>query len=124
MRPVQGKTKIKRSRLDGYGVFAVKDIRAGEVIEQMPALCILDQHVSGHGKKDPHSPLNTHCYFPTGLRERWVGTGTSSFYNASRKFNAEPEFFFDIDEGDWITIYATRGIKAGEEITLDYLQEQ
>jgi len=120
MRPVQGKTKIKRSGIHGYGVFALKDIRTGEVIEMMPALAVRHDHLSQKGRKD--GPLNTHTYHPTELHEVWIGTGTSSFYNAARNFNADIEY--EWDEGDWIRIVARRGIRLGEEITLDYLQDQ
>lgn len=122
MRPVQGKTKILKSGIHGYGVFAVKDIRSGEIIEQMPALAIRHIDLSSHGLKNPHSPINTHAYEHPGLREIWIGTGTSSFYNSSATPNAN--FGTVFDEIAWIMVWAMRGIREGEEITLDYLQEQ
>ena len=126
MRPVQGKTTLKRSRIHGWGVFATKAIRAGEVVEQMPALAIKNQHINGHGWKSPNSPLVTHAYEPDGLQEVWIATGTSSFFNHSDTPNASFHTLWGTidgaESGDWIVIWAERGIKKGEEITLSYLE--
>jgi len=125
VRPVQGKTKVARSRIHGWGVFAAKDIRTGEVVEMMPALPIRHDHISAKGHKDAQCILNTHVYNPVGLHEVWVGTGNSSFFNAAHNFNAEIEYDWDRDDNpyDWIRITAIRPIRRGEEITLDYLQD-
>lgn len=122
MRPIQGKTQVLRSGIHGYGVFARKDIRPWEVVERMPALAIRDDHISAKGHKDEHCPLSTHAYHPMFLHEVWIGTGTSSFYNSADDANAQ--FEFEWEEGDWICIVATRAIKRGEEVTLNYLQDE
>lgn len=118
MRPVQGKTVIQRSSIHGWGVFATKDIKAGEIVEQMPALVIYASELR-NGVAD-ESMLATHAYEPVGLRETWIGTGTQSFYNSNSDPNATYEYHWGDDDGDWITITALTRIKDGQEITLHY----
>lgn len=120
MRPVQGKTALRRSNIHGRGVFATKDIKAGEIIEQMPALAIRHDEVSNKGWRNEYLFLHTHAYEPVGLHELWVGTGTLSFYNSSGNPNAEYEYDMEDDLESWITIIARRQIRKGQEITLHY----
>jgi len=113
------KIEVKDSRTHGVGVFAKKSIKKNEVLEEdhfiilkgdwhkLPRL--MQEYIFGWTKDMPDYKSKAALVF-----------GTGAIYNSSSKPNAE-----------WLTetrkkrfiYYATKNIKAGEEILIDYGEE-
>jgi len=101
----QNKVIVKRSRLHGYGVFAGKNFKKGEVIED----CYF---ILSKGGDDGIEDF----YFD--VRGRYaVFLGYGSIYNHSDDPNAD--YFINVK--DRVTTFkADRPIKKGEEISISY----
>ncbi len=97
---------IARSDIHGWGLFARKDIRRGQVVDESPLEFIADQPPE----------LDGHSYeVPTGYA---VPKGDGACANSSDNANAT----WSID-GDVVRITATRMIPRDIEVTLDYIVE-
>jgi SET domain-containing protein len=100
-----GKLIVKKSRIHGYGVFAQKKIKKGELVEECCALVF---------------PGNDDCLseyaFAFG-RKAMVLTGYGCLYNHSDDHNLNHEV--DI-KNRIVTFKARREIKKGEEIFITY----
>jgi SET domain-containing protein len=110
------KIEVRNSKLHGVGVFAKKTIKKNEVLEEDPFILLkgdwhklprlLQEYIFGWTKDMPDYKSKAALVF-----------GTGAIYNSSPKPNAE-----------WLTetrkkrfvYYATKNIKAGEEIMIDY----
>lgn len=99
----------------GRGVFARRDLAAGELIEVCPVIVM--------GGADEQSLLDrTHLfdyYFAWGEHPELaaVALGCGSLYNHS--YHANADHVCDVAGGE-IRIYAHRAIREGEEITINY----
>ena len=105
-----GALEVRAAGTKGRGVFAAKAFKKGEVIEVAPALRV--------PKGEEAIFLATflaNYLFATQEDGSVIGLGYTSLYNHSNKPSAD---FFVNDT--IVAIKATRNIKAGEEITLDY----
>lgn len=99
----------------GRGVFARRDIAAGELIEVCPVI-VMD------GSDEPGLLDRTQLYnyyFAWGQKEESaaMALGYGSLYNHS--YHANADHIRDL-AGDEIRIYACRTIRSGEEITINY----
>lgn len=98
----------------GRGVFAARDFRAGEIIEECPAIVIPDRDIP---KID--ETVLWHYYFgwsgPEGSGA--IGLGFASLYNHSDRPNAECS---KDSEARIIRFVALRDITRGEEICFRY----
>lgn len=104
----QNKLMVKRSKLHGYGVFAGKTIQKGEKIEECYFLL----------SKKGDLALEDFYFDARGMNALFLGFG--SIYNHADKPNAD----YLINYKKRIaTIKATRRIKKGEEIYVDYGDE-
>jgi len=103
---------VAMSKCHGRGVFARRDLLAGEVIEVCPVIVL--------GGADEQELLDkTHLfdyYFEWGELAA-VALGYGSLYNHSSHANAD--HVCDVHRGE-IRIYAHRHIRQGEEITINY----
>ncbi len=99
---------VKKSPIQGYGVFADCDIEPGEIIEECYAL-----PVNG----DEKSLKN--YYFVAG-KFRGIATGFGTLYNHSDTPNAK--FFFD-RVNQLVTFKSTQKILRGEEIFVLYSED-
>jgi len=107
------KIQIKRSPLHGFGVFAKKDIKRGEVIEDAPYIQITQRW------KDVPSKLKEYVFTdPYGKDNQFlVVFGSGSIYNHSDKNNCK----YEIDNTKRVMQYISkRDIKKGEEIFVNY----
>jgi len=105
---------VADSSIHGHGVFTDKDISQDDVIELCPYLvadkddfsdtCILHNYMFYSPYEDDEDFL-----IPLGL---------GMIYNHSDTPNAE--WTIDDDNENYITFFATKDIKAGEEILHDY----
>lgn len=105
------KTMVRRSPGKGRGLFAVKPIRRGEVIESSPAL-----RVPEHERNLLEESFLKHYMFQTDDGKYYVvGLGYVAVANHSDAPNAE----FDVTE-DRVVIRAVKSIPVGTEVTVDY----
>ncbi len=99
----------------GRGVFARRDLAAGELIEVCPVIVL-----GGQDNQDliDQTPLYNY-YFAWGEHQDLgaVALGCGSLYNHS--FHANADHVCDVAGGE-IRIYAYRAIRRGEEITINY----
>lgn len=99
----------------GRGVFARRDIAAGELIEVCPVIAM--DGTDEQGLLDRTRLFN--YYFAWGQHEESaaVALGYGSLYNHS--YHANADHVRDVAGGE-IRIYACRAIREGEEITINY----
>lgn len=106
----RNKISVKKSRTHGYGVFADKDIRKGEMIEE----CYFIVTDGGDDVLDDY-------YFEATDEETFaVLTGYGVIYNHDPKPNADYNFDF---RRKICTFTADEPIKKGEEIFITYGEE-
>ena len=104
--------EVKRIKGKGRGVFALRAIVAGEIIEQVPVL-VLDR--TDVEDEDSWTGLAGYC-FEWGKGKVALALGYGSLYNHSYQPNALYE-----DSGKQTKTYrAIRNIAAAEEITINY----
>lgn len=118
--------EVRRSPLHGWGVFALEDIPAGELVETAPGIKIPFEILSACyyivlADGIPPSELQLDQYGLGWVDDKvciplgWVG-----LYNHSDSHSAE----FCYNHGiDTVSIRAIRDISAGEEITVYYGQD-
>mgnify|MGYP005836663245 CR=1 FL=1 len=99
----------------GRGVFACRDLAAGELIEVCPVIVLGGQNEQ---TRLDRTPLYNY-YFAWGKRQDLaaVALGCGSLYNHS--FHANADHICDVAGGE-IRFYAYRAIRMGEEITINY----
>jgi len=114
------KIEVKSSPVHGLGVFALKDIQKGELIEAAPIAITLKNN------KEPHewSPQDLMFFKYNGGWGDWfsdeftcITFGYASLYNHDD--NANVEHRKDL-EGMRLCFYAKRDIKEGEECFIFY----
>jgi uncharacterized protein len=105
---------VAASELHGKGVFAARDIEAGEVIEVCPILLIPKAQLI-HIRQ---TVLDDY-YFDWGEAGEWYALclGYGSLYNHSYEPNAEYGMDF---EAQTIDFYCLKNIEAGHEILINY----
>lgn len=102
----QNKVVVRKSRTHGYGVFAEKNMRKGEKIEE--CYMLLSSRGGDRGLED--------YYFDA--KGKWaIFTGFGSIYNHSEDPNAD--YLINV-KSKVVTIKAARRIKKGEEIFISY----
>ncbi len=102
---------IRLSKGKGRGLFAIRRIRAGEIIESAPVLLVPKAEVDALA-----ATFLGHYMFTTDNKKNLVlGLGVTSMLNHDDDANAE--FFVTIEN---ITIKAKRAIPIGTEITINY----
>ena len=104
--------EVRRVKGKGRGVFALRPIREGEVIERAPVLVLdvdsLDEATAIQG-------LWSHCFL-WGRGKVALALGYGSLYNHSYRPNARYD-----DVGRQTKVFtALRDIAPGEEITINY----
>jgi SET domain-containing protein len=101
----------------GRGVFAVRAIAPGELLETAPAIAL------GAADTDALVGLTLDAYYfahPEDAEGGLVALGLSTLVNHAESPNAETAFTRD-EAGGWtVTLRALRRIGAGEEITRRY----
>lgn len=111
--PARPRVTFSDSPLHGRGVFALRSFRAGEEIEACHALTIPWEQVS------PESVIAAYV-FDWDEECAALALGCGSLYNHSDDPSAHVVMDYDEQTAHFI---ATRFIKGGEEITIDYGDE-
>ena len=104
---------IEKSNTHGWGVSASEDIEEKEILEEVPFIIIPLSEISSYSITYRYTYYfsDTHCILPFGC---------AGLYNHSYSPNAD----FKLDENrQTITHYSTKKIKKGEEIFIDYGEE-
>lgn len=104
---------IRRVAKKGRGVFALRDFKEGEVIENCPVLTFTPKERK-HLEK---TPLNYYIYPWRSTRGAALVLGYGSIYNHSYSPNADWKQNFKTNS---MVFGATKSIKKGEEITVNY----
>lgn len=97
--------RVDHSSVSGYGVFATRDIRKGEIIEECPYIDCKQAEIIGK-LRDYVFTLNPHHVA--------LAFGYGSMYNHQDDTNAEWAI------KDKLEITALKNIKQGEEIFINY----
>jgi uncharacterized protein len=112
------RTRVTDAGGKGRGVFAAEAIRAGELIERAPVIAV-------PGAQWPlleRTVLFDYCFaWGPELQDCCVALGHGSFYNHSYAPNARFVRRLDLPAMDFV---ARRDIAAGEELTINYNEDQ
>lgn len=108
---------ILKSEEKGRGVFTAGDIHEGSTIEVCPLIIIPEEQV-----ETIHNTALHDFYFRWGKsqKEAAILLGYGSLYNHSNEPNARAIL---IDSDNEIVIESIRTINSGEEITIDYFDD-
>ncbi len=113
MKPfISRKIEIKSTRSSGRGVFVTSSIKKGEIIEISPLIVTPSFDYTKLNKT-----IMAYYWYEFAKRACAIGLGYASLYNHSDDNNAE---FSIIKKSNLIKIKATREIKKGEEILINY----
>lgn len=105
--------EIKNTRNKGRGVFALKDFKTGEIVENCPVLTLTPKE----RKECEKTMLNYYIYPWKSLKSAAVVLGWGSIYNHSFTPNADWKQNFKTNS---MVYKAIKPIKKGEEITVNY----
>ena len=103
---------IKKSAIEGRGVFATHPIEPGEKIEVCPVVVL-----SPRDRDKVARTVLSDYYFSWNNEQAAIALGYSSLYNHSESPNATYEKYF---EDQTIVYHCIRHIPEGEEITVCY----
>lgn len=109
---------ILKSEGKGRGVYTAGDIFEGSTIEVCPLIIIPEEHVETIHKTVLHD-----YYFRWGAHQKQAAIllGYGSLYNHSNEPNARAIL---LDADNEILIESIRTINSGEEITIDYFDDE
>ena len=105
---------IGASTVSGRGVFALKKIREGDIIERCPALEVTDKDIGGE--------LLNYVFYGNNESARLVVMGNGMLFNHS----STPNVAYYREEtglGPELVLYALRNISKGEELFYSYGDE-
>ena len=109
------KIEVRSSKIHGYGVFAKKNIKKDELLEECHYIVV------------DYSSKVQHFYFSwprgKGLFEKYViALGYGTIYNGCEPGDEHANWKTDTDN-DIFEFYAVKDIKKDEEILIDYSYE-
>ncbi len=109
--------EVRRSGRHGHGVFAVRDLEPGAVVEECPALWLDDDQweaVDGQGG------LHGYCYDAPG-GGALLALGFGSLYNHA----ADPTLDYEVlMRPPRVRLTTVRSVAAGEELTIRYAEPE
>lgn len=106
------KIEVRESPVHGRGVFSAKKIRRGEIIEVCPVIVVNREKIRHLEKTE----LGDY-YFVWEKGHAAIALGFGSLYNHSYKPNAK---YTETPDGKKIEVRATKTIRLGEEIFVNY----
>lgn len=105
--------EVRKSKIGGLGVFALRNFKKGETIENSPTLTLTPTERK-HCEK---TMLNSYMYPWKSTRSAAIALGYGSIYNHSFDPNADWKQNFKTNQ---MTYKAIKDIKKGEEILVNY----
>jgi hypothetical protein len=103
--------RMGTSPIHGRGMFATKDFQESEIIEVCPTLEVHHSCIGGI--------LEDYVYYGDKKEHRVVVMGYGMMYNSW----SESNMWYYRDKDDNFVFVATRAVKAGEELCIDYGSE-
>ena len=104
------KLVVRRSSRHRWGVFALEPIEAYELLEEAPYVVVPQEQIDA-------APICEVYSYGFDDRSVVIGFGFAGLYNHA----AEPNSDYELDRvNEVMRHYALRSIAAGEELTLDY----
>ncbi|MBC8524033.1 MAG: SET domain-containing protein-lysine N-methyltransferase [Chlorobium phaeobacteroides] len=103
--------RVGKSNVSGRGVFALKNIQNGAIIERCPVLEVDEQDIGGE--------LLNYVFYGDNEKERLVAMGNGMLFNHS----SVPNVAYYLEEtplGPELVIYALRDLRKGEELFYTY----
>lgn len=100
--------EVKKSNISGLGVFATRNIKKGEIIEECP--CIEDDIYNFKGK------INDYVFTSDNNKKNVVALGYCSIYNHQDNYDAK----WIVKNGKHMTLIALKDIPKGKEIYNNY----
>ena len=116
-------TEVKKSDIDGFGVFATEDIRKDAIIEECP---VIREYLDPEAKVLLSYKFVGRRTTKTKIEFYIVPTGNALLYNSSEDRNVKVHRTSVIGDIEYdyknriLRLIATRDIKKGEELFLDY----
>ncbi|ARM30850.1 SET domain-containing protein-lysine N-methyltransferase [Prosthecochloris sp. HL-130-GSB] len=110
----EGNVRIGASNVSGRGVFALRDLRKGEIIERCPVLELDENDVGGE--------LVNYVFYGDNASKRLVAMGNGMLFNHS-SFPNVGYYLEDTPLGPELVLYALRNIRDGEELFYNYGDE-
>lgn len=105
--------EIRRTKNKGRGVFALKNFKEGEIIENCPVI-----NINSKERKKCEGTILTYYIYPwRSTRSGSIVLGFGSIYNHSFNPNADWKQNFKTEN---MVYRAIKPIKKGEEITVNY----
>lgn len=104
---------VRRSKIHRWGVFASQPIKKYEILEEFPYFKVLTDHISNFKGCIEYSYVFDDKF-------SIIGMGFCGLYNHS----SDPNVHFEIDRvNEIMRHYAITDINVGDELTLDYGEE-
>ncbi len=116
------KIEVKAAGRKGRGVYALKDLAAGDLLERAPGIffdasqsaklkptAVFDHLLANPADYAPGNPGNTYALINGGM----------SYCNHAADNNAVIQWSFEAD-GLWLQLRALRAVAAGAEVTIHY----
>lgn len=111
------KIKVISIKGKGLGVVATEDIASGEIIEHCPIIPLSEKETKF---LDNESDVLKYYYlFQYAVGKHCLMLGYGSIYNHSNTPNADIDYDTE-NYQKYLTFFALKDIKAGEEIVYDY----
>jgi SET domain-containing protein len=107
----RGMVGIDRSTVCGRGAFALRAIKASEIVERCPALEVTDKDIGGE--------LLNYVFYGSDENKRLVAMGYGMLFNHSSNPNVA-YYREDASTGTELVIYALRDVRKGEELFYNY----
>ncbi len=111
------KIKIVDIQGKGRGVVATQDIKKDEIIECCPIIFLSDKEIDFFESKS--DVLKFYYLWQCAINKHCLMLGYGSLYNHSLSPNSDVDYNTEKSENH-LFFYATKDIKAGEEIVYDY----
>ncbi|MDP3953512.1 MAG: SET domain-containing protein [bacterium] len=110
---MEHKVEYKRTKSRGRGVFALKDLKRGQLIEEAPVIVLSPKDSSVCER----TILDLYIYPWKGKKDGCLALGYGSLYNHSFEPNAEYDLNY---RKTTISYTALHSIKKGDEVLVNY----
>jgi SET domain-containing protein len=111
---LQKNVRVGQSNISGRGVFALRNLSNGDIIERCPVLEVNEEDVGGE--------LVNYVFYGDSEKQRLVAMGNGMLFNHS----SFPNVGYYLEEtalGPELVLYALRNIRKGEELFYNYGRE-
>jgi SET domain-containing protein len=115
--------EVRKSKISGYGLFAKKNMKAGEIIEEC-YYATLELPITGSINKYhyswPKSEGQHHSDPEMDFTQRRIVFGYASYYNCCKTWEERSVDWYTDSVNDIYVFKAVKDIKKGEELCIYY----